>query len=77
MIKVHVGDYQRLDAADIETKLTAWRCVRSIRALLQAAINQQAGGAVEMKLVTGTSDAARATVMGNGGKSHSTESFAA
>ncbi len=65
-----MGDDQGLDALHVEAErrgLRAWRC---IGALLQAAVDQQAGGRVEMQLVAGPGNAAGTTVMGKAGIFH-------
>ncbi|MNJ53889.1 hypothetical protein D3C81_1175230 [compost metagenome] len=65
-----MGDDQGLDALHLEAerrRCCAWCCVG---ALLQAAVDQQAGGRVEVQLMAGAGDAAGATVMGKDGIFH-------
>jgi len=65
-----MGDDQGLDAVHIKTerrRCCSWRC---LGALLQAAVDQQAGGQVEVQLMAGASDAAGATMMGKDGIFH-------
>ena len=67
-----MGDDQSFDTLHIETErcgFCAWRC---LGALLQATVNQQAGGRIEVQLVARTGDAAGTTVMGKDGIFHAT-----
>lgn len=65
-----MGDDQGLDALDVEAERRRCCTWRGIAALLQAAVDQQAGGRIEVQLMAGASDAAGATVMGKKGISH-------
>lgn len=64
MIEMDMGDDQGLDILHIETELGGVDAGRSIGALLQAAVDQQAGGRIEVQLMAGASNATDATVMG-------------
>ncbi len=65
-----MGDDQGLDALHVETEWRRWCAWRGIGALLQAAIDQQAGERVEVQLMAGARDAAGATMMGKNGIFH-------
>ncbi|MNR34468.1 hypothetical protein D3C85_1522430 [compost metagenome] len=67
---MHMGDDQALDALHAETEWCRCCAWRGLGALLQAAVDQQTGGRVEVQLMAGAGDAAGATVMGKDGIFH-------
>ncbi|MNP00718.1 hypothetical protein D3C76_925130 [compost metagenome] len=70
VVEMHMGDDQGLDALHAETEWCRCCAWRGLGALLQAAVDQQAGGRVEVQLMAGASDAAGATMMGKDGIFH-------
>lgn len=64
MVEVDVGDDQGLDAGDVEADGGGLGVARGcVGALFEAAVDQQAGGGVEVELVAGAGDAAGAAVV--------------
>ncbi|GLO57598.1 hypothetical protein PPUJ20066_36340 [Pseudomonas putida] len=74
MVEMHVRDDQRLNTAHLEARtktlgrgLRAQRCIITLR---QAAIDQQAGSGVKVKLVARASYASGGAVMRKNGEIH-------
>lgn len=67
---MHMRDDQGLDALHVKAERRSACALRCLGALLQAAVDQQAGKWSEMELVTRASNAAGTTVMGKAGIVH-------
>jgi len=70
MVKVHVGDDQRLNALDIEPERGSFCAGLRIGSLFQAAVDQETCSRAQVQLVAGPGDNTGTAVVGKPGVFH-------